>query len=137
MFYYVRVSHKHNTVFGWMDFRRGGKYRKENGVEKWVFLCLVLGGKQKGGKPGRKISLLGPQSFSSQIRRKKQGKKTVSLQFYQNALPLTLHSRPSPTPPKTFVPNDLSLFLIFFSLPSAHRPLFQVLSSLFFIFFFF
>ena len=26
-----------------MDFRRGGKYRKENGVEKWVFLCLAMG----------------------------------------------------------------------------------------------
>ena len=23
-----------NSVFGWIDFRRGGKYRRENGVEK-------------------------------------------------------------------------------------------------------
>ena len=30
-----------NSVFGWIDFRRGGKYRRENGVEKWVFHCLA------------------------------------------------------------------------------------------------
>ena len=30
-----RESHtKISSVFGWIDFRRGGKYRRENGVEK-------------------------------------------------------------------------------------------------------
>ena len=57
---------------------------------------------RRGGKPGRKISLPGPQIFSSQIGRKIKGRKLCPVQFYQNALPLTLHSRPSPTPLKTF-----------------------------------
>ena len=44
-----------DSVFGWTDFRRGGK-------------C-------KGWKTGRKISLPGPPIFSSQIGRKIKGRK--------------------------------------------------------------
>ena len=34
-------------MFDWMDFRSGGKYEKENRVEKLVFLCLAMEGKQE------------------------------------------------------------------------------------------
>lgn len=33
------------TVFGSADFRRDGKWRRENGIEKWVFHCLGVEGK--------------------------------------------------------------------------------------------
>ena len=33
------------TVFGWMEFRNNGKYKKKNGVKNWVFLCLEMGRK--------------------------------------------------------------------------------------------
>ena len=59
-----------------MDFRRGEKYRKENGVEKRIFLCLVM-----GGKPRRKVSLSDSQIFSSQIERKSKGRKLPQCSF--------------------------------------------------------
>ena len=34
-----------NIVFGWVDFRGDGKYRKENWVENLVFHCLAMRGK--------------------------------------------------------------------------------------------
>ena len=37
-------------MFDWMDFRSGGKYKKENRVEKLVFLCLAMEGKQETGE---------------------------------------------------------------------------------------
>ena len=37
-------------MFDWMDFRSGGKYEKENRVEKLVFLCLAMEGKQETGE---------------------------------------------------------------------------------------
>ena len=67
-----------------MDFRRGGKYRKENGVEKWVFLCLAMGGKQEGWKTQEKNFSPGPTNFFLPNQEEKQGEKTVSVQFYCN-----------------------------------------------------
>ena len=37
-------------MFDWMDFRSGGKYKKENRVEKLIFLCLAMEGKQETGE---------------------------------------------------------------------------------------
>ena len=93
-----------------MDFRRSEKYRKENGVEKCDFLCLAMGGKQEGWKTQEKNFSPRPTNFFLPNREEKQGEKTALRQFYCNALPLTLHSRPSPNPPMTFVPNPYHLF---------------------------
>ena len=51
MFYHVRVSHKHNTVFGWMDFRRCGKWGRKMGFP------LFGNGRKIGGvkNPGEKF----------------------------------------------------------------------------------
>ena len=36
---------KTNTVFGWVEYREDGKYKRENGVENSVFHCLGMGRK--------------------------------------------------------------------------------------------
>ena len=48
-----------NIVFGWVDFRGDGKYRKEN----LSFHCLAMRGKWEEWKTREKIFSLGPQNF--------------------------------------------------------------------------
>ena len=98
-----------NTVFGLVEFKKGGKCKKENGMENWIFLCLGMGRKQEW-KTLEKIFSPGPTNFFLPNREEKQWEKTASVQFYRNAFPPTLHSRPSPTPPKTFAPNPYHFF---------------------------
>ena len=119
-----------------MDFRRDGKYRMENGVEKWVFLCLGMGRKQEGWKTREKNFSPRPTNFLLPNWEEKQGEKTASKQFYCNALLLTFHSRPSPTPPMTFVPNPYHFFSSFclYLQHTVHCSTFSSL-SLSFIFF--
>ena len=113
----------------------------ENGVEKWVFLCLGMGRKQEGWKTQEKNFSPGPTNFFLPNREEKQEEKTALEQFYCNALPLTLHSRPSPTPPKTFVPNPYHFFSssCLYLQYTVHCSRFSPLSlfSFFLIFFFF
>ena len=72
---------------------------------------LFGNGEKTGGveNPGEKF-LSRAHKFFLPNREEKQGEKTASKQIYRNTLPLTLHSRPSPTPPKTFVPNPYHFF---------------------------
>ena len=99
-----------NTVLGLVEFRKDGKCKKENGVENWIFLCLGMGRKQREWKTQEKIFSPGPTNFFHPNQEEKQWEKYVSMQFYRNAFPPTLHSRPSPTPLKTFAPNPYHFF---------------------------
>ena len=69
-----------------------------------------MGGKQEEWKTQEKNFSPEPTNFFLPNREEKQGEKTASVQFYRNAFPPPLHSRPSPTPPKTFAPNPYHFF---------------------------
>ena len=58
-------------MFGWMEFRRDGKYRREN-VD---FLLFGKGGKWEGVENQEKTFSPGPQIFVSPIREEKLGEK--------------------------------------------------------------
>ena len=61
--------------FGWGEFTRDGKHRKEN-LSKTVFFTIWQAEEnRKGGKRGRKFSLPGPKISSSQIGRKSLERK--------------------------------------------------------------
>ena len=100
-----------------------------------------MGGKQEGWKTQEKNFSPRPTNFFLPNREEKQGEKTALRQFYCNALPLTLHSRPSPNPPKTFVPNPYHLFSssYLYLQHTVHCSRFSPFSlfSFFFNFFFF
>ena len=98
-----------------------------------------MGGKQEGWKTQEKNFSPRPTNFFLPNREEKQGEKTALRQFYCNALPLTLHSRPSPNPPKTFVPNPYHLFSssYLYLQHTVHCSRFSPIFFFFFYFFFF
>ena len=73
-------------MFGWVEFRKDGKYRKENRVENWVFLRLGIERKSEGWKTREKIFSPGPTNFFLPNWEDKPWEKTSSLHFYHNAL---------------------------------------------------
>ena len=75
-----------NTMFGWVDFRKDGKCKKENIVENWVSLCLGIGRKQGEWKIKKKIFSPGPTNIFLPNREEKPEEKMLSRHFYHNAL---------------------------------------------------
>ena len=96
-------------MFGWVEYREDGKYRRKNGVENSVFHRLGMEGKSKEWKTGRNFSLPGPQNFSSQIGRKISEGKQAWLVFYQNTHPPTLIHTPHLPSWRLLPTNPLSL----------------------------
>ena len=66
------MSADFTTMFGWMEFRRDGKYRREN-VD---FLLFGNGGKWEGVENREKTFSPGPQMFVFTIREEKLGEKS-------------------------------------------------------------
>ena len=75
-----------NTMFGWVDFRKDGKCKKENIVENWVSLCLGIGRKQGEWKIKKKNFSPGPTNIFLPNREEKPEEKMLSWPFYHNAL---------------------------------------------------
>ena len=125
LFLFLHFSY---TVFGWVDFRRDGKCKKENGMENWVFFCLGIRRKQGGVENHGENFLLESTNFFLPNREEKQWGKTAPVQFYHNALPKFFFS--------TWL--ERSSFFFFFHMTWMFSSLSLSLSlSLSFSFFFF
>ena len=119
----------------WLDrFQEQWKIQEGKWGGKVGFPLFGIGWKIEGVEnPGEKFLSRAHKFFPPKSGGKSREENCVLCNFTR--MPSTNPSFKAFTyPTEDFCPNDLSLFLIFFSLPSAHRPLFQVLSSLFFFF---
>ena len=112
-------------MFGWVEYRKDGKYKRENRMKNSIFHCLVMGRKSEEWKTREKLFSPGPTKTFLPTREKLP-------HYYFTVIPIHVTSFiPSTYPAEDFCPPTLIHTLLIFSSSTPSREV-QVLLSCFF-----